>query len=657
MSEQTYYPSCVVNIQVTFERKLWLREDIGNNQFRTTSLVTSQNNGTFILNRVPKKMTCNMKGHTQAATWSLIFDYRELPIDPRTIHASTVEIYLGTVSAEQFADGMKREWRPGVRRSILQTRTPDGKAITEQQLLVGPVDEWKIDYGKDGAEVRLEGRDLRGLLLDSPMVSARDAFDYGHGFPRRTPDRKRTSILNRLNTKQNIVDLVQQILSEHDRLRELEQEIEVIAYKDEWPNGVILSPGAGSHIPRHRRGANGQGSNAGGGHEQMNFWDAITRYCWLVGAIPRFIGRKLEIRYAPNLYTMVEGANRGRVPFANGESRRNGFEDEWFVRRLVYGRDVDTMGIARKYAGHNKPKIVRVIALNPSHRGRGRQQLLEAVWPPRNAKEAKAEGLRGGRKELRDYLSEENAEILNIPVQGVTNMAQLVSIAQSYYEQIGRQEMTAEVSLDKVTSFGGNNADPDVLRIRVGDPIELLVDATKFSAHSPIVSTLNRTATMTFAEAVAEVRQFLPDENLARAIVASARGNIMGVLRYFRVGEVNYDFTQQDGVTIKADLQNYWTPAYDPNARLPPSNRQRNHADVHRGDRAARTTAASTGGSTAMIPMDPSGIASRPMTFVNPDNRPDLDATTRATGQPAEPRPTMDEVVTESRRGEPRWRL
>ena len=576
MSE-AFYPSCVAHIQMSFEKKLYVREDLPQGQFRNVPLATQDNNGTFVMNRVPKKMTCHFQGHTQAATWTLVFDYKELPIDPRTVVASTVEIYLGTVSAEQFRDGMKHEWRPGVRRSILQTRDPEGKAIQKDLLLVGPVDTWKISYEKDGAEVHLEGRDLRGLLLDSPLVSVRDHFDVAGGRPARISRGKRNSILNRLDTKQNIVDLVQQILNEHDRIHEVAPNIEVVAYKEEWPGNIILSPGAGSHIPRHRRGAGGQGSNPGTAHASLNFWDIITRYCYLCGAVPRFIGRRLEIRYAPTLYSMVRGWNN-RIPFANGEARNDG-EEEWVVRRVVYGRDVESMSMDRKYSGNNKPKTVRCVTVDRSSTGRGRGQLLEAVWPPRNRREARREGLTARGEALRDQLGgEESSETLNIPVRGVRNLAQLVSIAQSFYEQIGRQEMKAEISMDKVTSFGGSNADPDMLRMRVGDPIELLVDASRLNSSSAIVATLNRTAAMTFGEAVAEVRRFLPDENLARAIVASARGNIMGVLRYFRVGAINYDWGD-DGVSIKADLQNYWTPTYDANAHIATQQRGRNHAD------------------------------------------------------------------------------
>ncbi len=234
-------------------------------------------------------------------------------------------------------------------------------------------------------------------------------------------------------------------------------------------------------------------------------------------------------------------------------------------------------------------------------------------------------------------------------------MAQLVSIAASFYEQIGRQEIKAEVSLDCVTSFGGSNADPDVLRMRVGEPLELLVDATKFNASSPIVSTLNRTSSMTFAEAVAEVRKFLPGEDLARAIVASARGSIMGVLRYYRTAAVDFDWNAEEGVTIKADLQNYWTPTFDPNARLAaPTARRRNHADAHAGAAAAASTAAATG-----APAAPARSASPARTAPDPFRSPSVYRTERAEPaarplRPAEREASIDATI--DRAGNSRWR-
>jgi len=177
---------------------------------------------------------------------------------------------------------------------------------------------------------------------------------------------------------------------------------------------------------------------------------------------------------------------------------------------------------------------------------------------------------------------------MNIPVHGVRDIQQLTDIARSFYEQLGRLEMKGSISTSKLTSFGGTNADPDLLRLRVGDAVELLVDASRLEVQSPIVSTLNQTAQLPFSEAVRQVQRYLPDENLCRAIVASAQGNIMGVLRYFRVGSVDFDWSN-DSIEVKADIQNYFTPRWDHNAAQQRDAARRQHPVDHaRGRHAAQ---------------------------------------------------------------------
>jgi hypothetical protein len=197
---------------------------------------------------------------------------------------------------------------------------------------------------------------------------------------------------------------------------------------------------------------------------------------------------------------------------------------------------------------------------------------------------------------------------MNIPVHGVRDIQQLTDIARSFYEQLGRLEMKGSISTSKLTSFGGTNADPDLLRLRVGDAVELLVDASRLEVQSPVVSTLNQTAQLPFSEAVRQVQRYLPDENLCRAIVASARGNIMGVLRYFRVGSVDFDWSN-DSIEVKADIQNYFTPRWDrTESERQAAARSQHPVDHHRGQRANRALAdVSAGGEE--ITLEPTYIS------------------------------------------------
>lgn len=581
MTTEAFYPSCVVKLTLRVERKLFIRVDEGDG-YVNEGLTTREDTNVFVHVGVPKSATIRHQGHTQASTFKLVFDYAQLPVDPRTIAACAVEVYLGTVSAAEFDVGISATRSAPIRYSQLQTDIASGIPDEKDLILVGTADDWSIDVSDSSSEVHLEGRDLRAVLIDSPLVSANDEVtkrertagtrtpSNASGVPDRvTPGRTRerrhrSSVLDRIRTDVPIHKLVAQLLAEHTTLNRLEPPVKVVCDPADWLNGVIPSPGEGAHVPRHRRGARGGGGQSGAGSHHMTYWDAIIRYCQLVGAVPYFQGRDLHIRPGYSLFDQLRQADpslgdRIRTPFRPNRQRElNG--DEWGIRRLVYGRDIQGMKLTRKYAGNSKPKTVRCVAVDPSAPQRNRRaRLLEAVWPPRNRREARSEGAKAGTNSVG---GEESHETLTIAVQGVRSQGQLLGIAKSFYEQIGRQEMKGEVSCERLTSFGGSNADPDLLRCRVGDAVELLVDASRIDQETPIASALNRSQQLPFGQAVREVQRVIADENLARAIVASHRGAIMSVLRYFRVGSVDIDWKDQ-AVSVKLDLQNYWTPRFD----------------------------------------------------------------------------------------------
>lgn len=117
-----------------------------------------------------------------------------------------------------------------------------------------------------------------------------------------------------------------------------------------------------------------------------------------------------------------------------------------------------------------------------------------------------------------------------------------------------------------LASFGGDNDDPDMLRLRPGDAVEFEVDARPLSSKSPLVSQLNADHQRSFDEQVAEIRQSMAgktealDEDLIRVLVASLRSVIVSILKFFRVTNVMYSWSDTDGVEVAFDFQNYFTP-------------------------------------------------------------------------------------------------
>lgn len=600
MSDVTYRPSMVVNITLVFDERLLVPQSnaaaSATPQLPATLrpartlgehliLRRGEGNRTFILNRVPKKASVDFRGHRQAATWNLTFDRIELPIDPRTVRAAAVEIHLGAISDADFAEGIQRVRPDGTRASILRTRTSTGEVNDDTLIMVGPVDKWSTDESSNGSEISLEGRDVRGLLLDSPLISPFDeapSRSRQHDAPQRpgarapgTPPqpnrrRRRSTVLSRLDPSLPIDQLVKQILYEHDRLRDLP----VICDRTEWPDGVVPSPTRDS--TRHRRGARGGGGAASGGASDMNYWDLITRYCFLVGAIPVMRGRRLYIRPARSLFAQLQAGlnSTTRTPFHPDGPRTDDSGAEFRVRRMVYGRDVEKMSFARKYAGNAKPKVVRAVSIDPHAGRRGTGRIIEAWWPPRRrlprgqaeliARETHPSAFdRAAMTHVAMNGQDGTEEILNVPCYGITSTQRLRAVAESLYEEIGRQELEGSFETKNLASYKGDSFDPDLLRLAVGDAVELTVDARRISATSPLVTTLMETEHLPTAEVVERVRRRVGDENLARAIVASARGAIMGQLRYFRIAGIKYDWGIDSGVSISGDFHNYFTPRMD----------------------------------------------------------------------------------------------
>lgn len=499
-----------------------------------------EQNVSYIFGRIPKSASVELPGYRQAGQFSCEFDFRDLPIDPRTVRAASVEIHLGAVADADFAAGMVETPAGRSRRSVLRTRDGDGPNLSTLRL-VGLVDEWGVNHDETGSVVSFRGRDLRGVLLDTPIGVLPGA---------------QAQLLENLDWGQDIRGVVRQIL---DFGSPLFQEIAVQVNEAEWPDGVLPSPGNPGVVPRNRRGARGQRAggrgtpNADSGN--LNFWDLIVRACYLVGAIPYFRGRDLRLRPTRSIFQQQFDTTIP-APFANGQERsidaqtQTAISPPLRVRRLAYGRDIKQMSFDRKYGGYQRPRVIRCVSVDTSSTERGANRLVEGRWPAASA----PEGARRTRVAPGGQAAQE--EILNVPVAGIRDTQRLADIARGIYEEIGRGEMGGTISTKNLASFGGDNSDPDLLRLDPGDGLELFVDARAVTSAPPLVSTLTDFTRVSFEEAVQDLVARLGDENLARVIVATSRGMIQEVQRFFRVSTVKYAWDGQ-GIRIDTDFQNY----------------------------------------------------------------------------------------------------
>jgi hypothetical protein len=560
---------------------------------------------TVIANRVPKKGTFTLPHPRSAPTFNLTFDYTEFPVNPQLIRAVGVEIHLGAVDSEDFARGMHGDTdEDGRPFSILKTTEDVIDPVTGRKgpnagtlLFFGTVDTWDVDHGDKDAQIIMEGREIRAILIDAKYVPAR--------IEKIRLDREITDV---------IADLIASVGFEHGfRLC-------VATDATEWPNGIVPSPGDADGLTRVRvkaasmlgatiKAKSAQSSEAGvqtGNKEaarsapdngtQGSYWDLITNYCEVVGAMPHVVGSMLWIRPVHRIFDIVDPNSRIPTPFAGGQPRTVN-DERVRVRRLILGRNLRRLRLQRKFGGVSIVPTVQCISFDD--RGVGQQRLICGQWPPASSAAA---------------LTKAESELLRVPMWGIRSVDRLTAIARGIYEEIGRGETGGTAETNSLASFGGDNADADLLRLRPLEPIELAVDTSSVHAALPVASDVNELERMTFGQEVDEMTRRLGDRAIARALVALARGAVQEVLRYYQVVGVTFDWDQ--GVKTSIQFQNYILPrqkAIDASdVRAPSDVRTRTVKVAGQGRKAAAKPRVTLGKPTAQ----PALPSSRPRTLL-----------------------------------------
>ena len=597
----TYYPSCVVSLKIRFDEALHLApepvtytvndlvmEGVGpaapNPMGESLILGTGPEAGTVSLVRVPKSANVELPAIRKAGTFKLTFDFRDLPLDPRTVRSVGVEIYMGSVLADDFASGVTQVGgkqrtsmlMPAARTSLLQQNV-------KNLVLKGLADSWHVSHTGGGSTVSIEGRDLTGIFLNTPITPELVA---GVQLENRQIDQVITDVVSKLPWAQDL-----QVIPAPAQL---------------WPTGVIPKLADLNELrltnTRVRQGAKGKKVrvSAGANQDKMNFWDLVTRYCFLVGAIPTMTlaeptkpdptrqGWMSTIYIQPTTAALdvqrlfAQGKlEQGdfRIPFADNTPRVVEGR-EFVIRRMIFGRNIEDMQVERKFSG-KLPKVIEVISYDTSSNRKGKARLLTArsnnmqsYFPDLNpnvsaaqrtqllqAQPAAPNAKASGRTGVSPAGNIGKEDVLRIPVPGIRDQRQLQAIANALYTEISRGEMGGSVKTRSLASFGAGNEDPDLIHLRPGDGINLAVDARPLENRAPAVHPLVDQTRMSSQELMQDMVDRLGvDPNLARVIVASLRNQILELQSTYRVNTVKFDWDVSRGISLSFDYHNFIDP-------------------------------------------------------------------------------------------------
>jgi hypothetical protein len=397
---------------------------------------------------IPQEARLGRNGWKQGDTLDVAFRYADLPIDPRVVRACAVEFYMGTVTQADFAAGLAGGLR-------FQGDFTAGQQVVSEPLHVVPddwfddsgklrtnmrfegwVDEWEFDWSPTGqALVRLKCTDNTRLLIDQEM-----------------------SPLLTIDQTKPIDQAVAQLLANFPRFQGL-----VVEYRPGGATPPVVGASLGPTSYRPDLGSPGA-KHGGATTDKQSVWDFIVEICLLLGHSARVEGTTIIIQRIRTATSKVFPP-RYDDPF-QGRTWNGSFHP---LRTLIWGRNVLSAKGGRKYAKARKNVECRCYLPERKKTLVARQPLMIPHPGGKNTSRA-VDALPGDGRADTKYTV--------ITVSGVSDQKTLQTIAQHYYESMNRGELHLKIKTRNLASFGGTNADPDLLDMLAGDRISFLVDRT-----------------------------------------------------------------------------------------------------------------------------------------------------------------------------------
>jgi hypothetical protein len=462
---------------------------------------------------IPKTASIGRNGIRTADTANVTIKYADMPLDPRTIRAAGIIIFMGTIKPEDFAAGIAGSGgsnRGGstataaplnlIPDSFVSTSTGGQGRRRSNIRFEGWVDDWSLDLG-DEPLITLECTDNTRQLIDQEAP------------PQLT-----------LDPKVGIAIAVEQYIAEFPQFRGYE-----VQYFPLDGGQPLLD----EVLDKTARKKN-KGPSPGDGD---SVWDYLVDACGMVSHNIRFEGTRIIIQRPRDLFSGIAKEGRGDDPFVL-QGGRIVSGDRLERRLFVYGRNLETISMRRTYA-RQSAQNVEVRSYIP-----GRGQVLIARHPP----------FKKDRQTKANPGDEGEQTYTVIKKTGIKDPVVLGQIAQDAYEQINRNEVEATIETRNLASYGGGADDPDILDMQVMDFIDITIQREEEELQTTTVINLEDTLAVR-ARGMAYLTALGYDEEFA-SIYLDAFINV-GLVSAFYTRQIGLDWDEDDGIAINIEAVNF----------------------------------------------------------------------------------------------------
>jgi hypothetical protein len=310
---------------------------------------------------------------------------------------------------------------------------------------VGFADDVTVDMSANGEVLRVRGRDVTGILIDLPVP---------------------TKLYKEIDWDAPVEKVVWDILQASGACAGVP--LHLVGFE---PGTRVMK-----HNLQQKAGNTKAKAKRTRKVEEESFWDLLQSVAlenglvlyfdvWQAAKEGKFTGRFVlatpQDLYSdkPRQYIDYRTGETGTEPdFRSRQRKRPGGGDVLNAPVLIYGHNLASLTVTRRFGRIQRPSVeVRYKAPDGS--------VWSAKYPPKPVPaRVSVDGL-WASDQVRLYVVQ----------AGVEKKDDLAIIAQSLFEQLGRQELEISCETKDLASFGGDNTDPDLLEVKAGTPIEIVI--------------------------------------------------------------------------------------------------------------------------------------------------------------------------------------